>query len=182
MIYGDSTFTGRTIIWDFAKKQIDRRPFGWGYQSFWFVGPKAATIADAPGWVKYMPNAHSGYYDTMLEMGYIGFGLLLSFIVATLYQVGRLVTRDGGRAWVVLSVTLYIIMWDFLESLWMRGFEFLWVLFLILASEVARTWPAVTVKRAERAARFGSSLPVPMPRPPATRPMGRIASGRPRET
>jgi len=43
MLYGDSTFTGRTLIWDFAQFEIERRPFlGWGYQGFWLVG------ADAP--------------------------------------------------------------------------------------------------------------------------------------
>ena len=40
MLYGDSTFTGRTIIWDFAQSEIERSPLvGWGYQSFWLVGP-----------------------------------------------------------------------------------------------------------------------------------------------
>ena len=63
ILYGDSTFTGRTIIWDFANYEIARRPLlGWGYQSFWLVGPDAPSIVDAPGWVKAMPNAHNGYY------------------------------------------------------------------------------------------------------------------------
>ena len=35
MIYGDSTFTGRTIIWDFAQYEIDRRSLvGWGTNPF----------------------------------------------------------------------------------------------------------------------------------------------------
>jgi hypothetical protein len=58
------------------------RSLGWGYQSFWLVGPDAPSIVEAPGWVKLMPNAHNGYYDTMLEMGYIGYALLLTFIIA----------------------------------------------------------------------------------------------------
>ena len=31
-----------------------------------------------------MPNAHNGYYDTMLEMGYVGYALLVTFIIATI--------------------------------------------------------------------------------------------------
>lgn len=55
MLYGDSTFTGRTIIWDFANMQIAKKPLlGWGYQSFWLVGPDAPSIVEAPGWVKDM--------------------------------------------------------------------------------------------------------------------------------
>jgi len=139
MIYGDSTFTGRTLIWDFANYEIGRRPLlGWGYQSFWLVGADGPSITDAPGWIKTMPNAHNGYVDTMLEMGYVGLGLLLSFVIATLHAIRRLVDRNPGRAWLLLSLALYVIIYNFLESLWMRGFEFLWVLFVIVAAEAGR--------------------------------------------
>ncbi len=85
-----------------------------------------------------MPNAHNGYYDTTLEMGYIGYGLLVIFVIATLHAMGRVADRDPARGWLVLSLAVYIIMWNYLESLWMRGFEFLWVVFLIIAAEAAR--------------------------------------------
>jgi O-antigen ligase len=152
MLYGDSTFTGRTIIWDFAKSEIARSPlFGWGYQSFWLVGPDAPSVVDAPGWVKMMPNAHNGYYDTTLEMGYIGYCLLVIFIIATLHAIGRIADRDPARAWLTLSLALYIIMWNYLESLWMRGFEFLWVVFLIVAAEIGRYWqPLPLIRTAPR--------------------------------
>jgi O-antigen ligase len=141
ILYGDSTFTGRTLIWDFAWYEIERRRLlGWGYQSFWLVGPDAPSIVEAWGWIKDMPNAHNGYYDTMLEMGYVGLAFLVIFIIATLHAVGRVADRDPARARLVLSVALYIILYNFLESLWMRGFEFLWVAFLILAAEIARYW------------------------------------------
>ena len=143
ILYGDSTLSGRTIIWDFASWEIDRRPFlGWGYQSFWLVGPDAPSIVDAPGWVKVMPNAHNGYYDTMLEMGYVGLALLITFITATLHAIGGVADRDTARAWLVLSLALYVIMYNFLESQWMHGFEFLWVVFAIVAAEIGRYWPA----------------------------------------
>jgi len=141
MMYGDSTFTGRTIIWDFAQREIDRRPLlGWGYQSFWLVGLDGPSITDAPGFVKNMPNAHNGYYDTQLEVGYVGFTLLIAFVLSTLHAIGRVADRDPARARIVLSLALYIIIHNFLESLWMKGYEFLWVLFLLLAADIARYW------------------------------------------
>ena len=149
MLYGDSTFTGRTVIWDFAQYEIDRSPIvGWGYQSFWLVGPGAPSVTDAPGWVKMMPNAHNGYYDTMLEMGYIGLTLLLAFIIATLHAIGRVADRDPARARILLSIALFVIMYNFLESLWMRGFEFLWVVFVIVAADIGRYWQPVPLERA----------------------------------
>jgi exopolysaccharide production protein ExoQ len=159
MMYGDSTFTGRTIIWDFAQREIDQRPSGWGYQSFWLVGPGAPSIVEAPGFVKAMPNAHSGYYDTTLEMGYVGLALLIIFLIANLHGIGRMASRDPARAWLVLSLALYIILWNFLESLWMRGFEFLWVTFLIITAEIGRYWLPLPQTRGA-----GRMLPSTLPR------------------
>jgi O-antigen ligase len=87
-----------------------------------------------------MPNAHNGYYDTVLEMGYIGLVLLVVFIAATLHGIGRVVDRDLVRGWSMLSIALFVIVYNGLESTWMRGFEFLWVVFLILAAEIAKYW------------------------------------------
>lgn len=142
IFYGDSTFTGRTIIWEFANSEIARRPFlGWGYQSFWLVGPDAPSVVDAPGWVKDMPNAHNGYKDTMLELGYVGFTLLLATIIATLHAIGRVADRDMPRAWLILSLMLFIIITNGLESMWMRAYEMIWVVFLILVAEIGRQLP-----------------------------------------
>jgi exopolysaccharide production protein ExoQ len=170
MLYGDSTLTGRTIIWDFAQYEIGRRPLlGWGYRSFWLV-PDSPAITDAAGWVKTMPNAHNGYYDTMLELGYVGLALLVVFIIATLHAVGRVADRDPARAWLVLSLALFIILYNFFESLWMRGFEFLWVVFIIVAAEIGRYWRPFPLKRAayrlarRRPARLGASSGARMPR------------------
>lgn len=147
MIYGDSSFTGRTVIWEFAKYEISQKPLlGWGYQSFWLSGPTAPSILEAPGWVKEMPNAHNGYYDTLLETGYVGLGILLCFIFATLRAIGRIAKSDPIRAWSLLSLALYVIFYNFMESLWFRGFEFLWILFLLIGAEAARfaqSWDGV---------------------------------------
>src|SRR5262249_31339884 len=40
LLFHDQTFSARTLIWDFVFYEINRRPLlGWGYQSFWLVGP-----------------------------------------------------------------------------------------------------------------------------------------------
>ena len=57
--------------------------------------------------------------------------------------------RDFVRAWLILSLAFLIIITNGLESLWMRGFEFLWVIFVIIAAEAARFWrPFVPVRPA----------------------------------
>jgi O-antigen ligase len=176
MLYGDSSLTGRTVIWDFANYEIARRPLlGWGYQSFWLAGPDAPSIVDAPGWVKTMPDGHNGYVDTKLELGYVGLVFLLVFIIVTLHGVGRVADRDPARAWLVLSLALFVIVYNFLESLWMRGFEFLWVLFLIVAAEIARYWRPFPVRRVANSSRSSRpSSPAASPSPRVLRPNIRL--------
>jgi exopolysaccharide production protein ExoQ len=163
ILYHDSTLTGRTIIWNFLQYEIGRRPLlGWGYQAFWLV--PGSPSSEAPGWVKLMPNAHNGYYDTTVEMGYVGLVFLYVFIIATLHGIGRVADRDPARAWVLLSIVLFFIMWNYFESLWMRGFEFLWVVFLIVAAEIARYWRVVPLSTATYRSRS------PRPRSPGASP------------
>jgi len=138
-VYGNYNLTGRTDIWDFVNSEIARRPlFGWGYQSFWLVGPDAPSIVDAPGWIKDMPSAHNGYLDTRLDMGYIGLTLLIIFIFATLHAIGRV--RETARAWLLLALALFLILTNFLESGWMHAYDMLWLMFLIVAAEAGRHW------------------------------------------
>ena len=168
-IYGNYTFSGRTDIWDFVFSEIARRPLlGWGYQSFWLVGSDAPSVVEASGWVRLMPNAHNGYYDTMLETGYVGYALLIVFILATLHAIGRVADRDPGRAWFVLAVALYVIIYNYLESLWMKN-NVIWVVFVILAVDIGRYWQPFSLTRAaygSRSSRPGSSAPTPGPRTP----------------
>jgi O-antigen ligase len=139
MLYGNPDWSGRIYIWDFVQSEIARRPLlGWGYQSFWLVGPDAPNIVDGPGWIKLMPHAHNGYLDVRLETGVIGFALFVSFIITTLYAIGRVADRNPVRAWLMLSLALFVILDNFLETVWMRGFGLLWVVFVIVAAEAGR--------------------------------------------
>jgi O-antigen ligase len=140
-IYGNYTFSGRTLIWDFVNYELQRRPLlGWGFNSFWQVGPDGPSIVDGPGWVKRMPSGHSGYWDVMLELGYVGYPFLIIFLFATLHALRRVADRDLRRAWLLLSLALFVIMTNMIESVWMRGQDMQWVLFLVVVAEIARYW------------------------------------------
>jgi O-antigen ligase len=141
ILYSNYTFSARTLIWDFVRSEIDHRPLlGWGYQSFWQVGPGGPSIVDGWGWIRTMPHGHNGYLDTMLEMGYFGFAFLLIFIFTTLHASLRMIERDAARAWIVLSLALYEIITNFFESTWLRGDDPVWVMFVILVAEIGRYW------------------------------------------
>jgi exopolysaccharide production protein ExoQ len=138
-VYGNYTLSGRTDIWDFVNFEISRSPLiGWGYQSFWLVGPDAPSMTDASGWIRYMPSAHNGYLDTMIDTGYLGFAIFLAFILATLRVIGRSAEQQPARSWFLLSLALYVILQNFLESSWMHGMDMLWLIFLFVAAEAGR--------------------------------------------
>jgi O-antigen ligase len=140
-LYGNYTLSGRTYIWDFAKSEIARSPLvGWGYQSFWLVGPDAPSIVDAPGFIKTMPSSHNGYLDAQVDLGYVGLALLVTFIFATLHAIGRVAEREPARAWPLLTIALYVILTNFLETGWMHGADMLWIMFLIVVAEAGRNW------------------------------------------
>jgi O-antigen ligase len=140
-VFQDPTFSARTIIWDFVFDEIGRRPLlGWGYHSFWLVGPDGPSIVEGSGWVKLMPNAHNGYLDTMLELGPVGLALLVIVIMTTLHAIGRVANRDPARAWVMLSLAIFMIFHNLLESSWMHGSELGWMTFALVAAETGRCW------------------------------------------
>jgi exopolysaccharide production protein ExoQ len=140
-LYGNYTLSGRIFIWDFVRSEFERRPLlGWGFGSFWQVGPDGPSLVDNPGWIGALPSGHNGYLDMKLELGYVGYAFLIIFIVATVHALGRVAERDPTRAWLLLSLGLFIIITNTLESVWMRGAEPLWLVFLILVAEIGRYW------------------------------------------
>jgi exopolysaccharide production protein ExoQ len=105
----------------------------------------------------------------MLEMGVVGLALLVTFLIATLHAVGRVVDRDPARAWLMLALILFAILNNFLESSWMRAFDLVWVAFAIVVAEVGRCWQVFPPTRAAYGSsppRRGSAGPSPGAQPP----------------
>ncbi len=186
-IYGDRTFTARTELWDFVSAEIARKPwFGWGFQSFWLVGPEGPSRTDGFGWIRNMPTAHNGYLDILVTTGRVGFALFVPYIVLTLFAIGRLAKHDVARAWLLMCLITFIAITNFLESTWLEGQSFYWSIFVILsvdaalcARDVSGVKPVRSRARA-RAARAPSAPPRP-PQPAAAlsvRERSRLAAGR----
>jgi O-antigen ligase len=76
----DPTLTGRTDIWA-AVLTLAGNPFvGAGFQSFWLGDRLAAMWAKFP---VFMPNqAHNGYLEIYLNLGWIGLLLFLGVVIA----------------------------------------------------------------------------------------------------
>jgi hypothetical protein len=70
--------------------------------------------------------------------------------------------RAPIRAWLLLTLTLQIIITNGLESIWMRGFEMLWIVFVILVAEIGRYRKpfAATTAQAAKSLKPGRRKPV----------------------
>jgi exopolysaccharide production protein ExoQ len=139
-LYGDSTLTGRTGIWAFSNYRISQKPwFGWGFHSYFFVPNSPQN--EAPGYIREMPSSHSGYLDLKLETGRIGYWIFLVFIYSSLHLLERVRRIDPVRAWCFLSIELFALLINLLDSNWLVLDHF-WLLYLIVVAESVRySWP-----------------------------------------
>jgi exopolysaccharide production protein ExoQ len=117
----DSTFTGRTPIWDLVKAHIALHPLaGTGYGAFW-VGP--VDTSPSYEFVKrlyfYPGEAHNGYLDIVNDLGYVGLVLLGGFIVRYFVLSIRLMKVDRPQALLFLSLMLYFLLANLTESSWL---------------------------------------------------------------
>jgi exopolysaccharide production protein ExoQ len=77
----DPTLTDRTKIWAFVLSMHTNPLIGTGYQTFW-LGPRLQwfwTMAH----LGHLTEAHNGYLETYLELGLIGDGLLILFLISS---------------------------------------------------------------------------------------------------
>ena len=131
-LFNDTTFTGRTYIWEFIGKQIAQRPiFGYGFNSFWGIGYDSPSFREAPGFIVSLLQSHNGYMDVRLETGVLGFAILLVLIVVAIFQASRVMMRDPALGWMAMSLILVAVLHNLLESTFFRGFGLIWIAFLI---------------------------------------------------
>ena len=95
----DSTLTGRTDIWLGLLPDVQRAPLvGYGFGSFWT--PRRIGNHD-------IGEAHNGYIEVCLGLGFTGLFLTANFLLATTRKVARLFMEDYD--WASLGVCLLIM-------------------------------------------------------------------------
>jgi O-antigen ligase len=133
ILFNDTTFTGRTYIWDYVLNFFDQRPWlGWGYQSFWSIGADAPSLK-ADNFVSGLNQSHNGYVDILLETGIIGFVVILAFLTSLIRAIDRSWKARADVAILLLSLTLFCSIHNLLESSLTRGFAVPWIVLLLVA-------------------------------------------------
>lgn len=116
-IFGNPTLTGRTEIWHFVVGLISDRPlFGYGYEGVFSTGPDGIVARNGIGFVRIMPTSHNGYLDITVQLGIAGVALAVLYLLLAMNTVGRLVDINPPLAWLGLTLFVFVMMHNCLES------------------------------------------------------------------
>ncbi|MBE9198540.1 MULTISPECIES: O-antigen ligase [unclassified Nodularia (in: cyanobacteria)] len=113
----DLTLTGRTNMWPYIFDKIWERPWlGYGFGAFWLgLQGHSAYVWYGAGWKS--PNSHNGYFDLLLELGFVGLSIYLVGFFTSLWKglnyLRFVKTPDGF--WPVIYL-IYIVLANFTES------------------------------------------------------------------
>ena len=132
----DSTFTGRTEIWEFAVSSLALHPLlGYGFAAFWGTSSIESLIQnDQIEWTATASHSHNGYLDSALTMGYPGLALIIViFIVAPLknFSVATRLRNDEPLAILFLRIWLFGIYLSSMESFLLDRADPIWFTFLV---------------------------------------------------
>jgi len=140
----NSTLTGRTEIWAVILNFAGNPLFGTGYDSFW-LGKRLEKIWASGSYLMGINEAHNGYLETYLNLGWIGVALLVLLVVTGYRNVlaALRVNSDLGR--LRLSFLVVAVVYNFTEAAF-RTSGTVWSIFLLTIAAVPGF---VTFKRSQ---------------------------------
>lgn len=133
---GRTSLSGRKLIWQAVLSQRASSLLGAGYSSFW-MGPRVERVWKAYGGI--INEAHNGYLELYLNLGYIGVALGLLFVAAVYRNICKWFSPFSPVASLALAIwTAFLVHCtteaDFRFGLWW----FTFVLAALLVSQVDR--------------------------------------------
>lgn len=135
----DATFTGRVDLWQSASTVIGKRPWlGHGYGTGWVGGGDDATtdIAQFSEW--NAPNAHNGFLNLTLDLGFVGLVLFLVASAVALHRAIRHLRVDPSMEalWPPILLT-FVLLTNLMESLLLRYNSIDWLLYVATLLSIA---------------------------------------------
>jgi O-antigen ligase len=123
----DPTYTTRVPIWEFLVQLAVNDFVGSGYQSFW-LGDRLKSIWEFVG--RTINQAHNGYLEQYLNLGYIGVAFIVAIIVSGLIKVKKQLHVDYSAGILSLCFIVIALLYNFTEAAF-YGMNNLWMLLLL---------------------------------------------------
>ena len=128
----DPTLTGRAQIWEMLREFEANPIVGSGFMSFW-TGNRREAILQKIG--AEITQAHNGYLELYLNLGYIGVTFLGVIILSGLFKVRKQLDVSYPSAILRLCVIVTAIFYNYTEASF-YGINNMWLLFLLAVIEV----------------------------------------------
>jgi O-antigen ligase len=140
---GRSSLSGRDVIWRIVLSQQANPLLGAGYESFW-LGPRLDRIwAAGMGGIN---EAHNGYLELYLNLGYVGLFLGLLFVAAVYRNICKKLKPFSSIGSLALAIWTVFLFHNTTEADFRSGL--MWVFFVLgalAASQVDREKVSDTV-------------------------------------
>jgi exopolysaccharide production protein ExoQ len=131
----NTTLTGRTELWDDLTPMVVHPWIGTGFESF-FLGDRAKFL-----WAKYWwhPNeAHNGFFEIFLTLGWLGLGCLVILIIAGYRNVVREYRRDPALGSLRLAFLVAAIVYNMTEAAF-KVMNPVWIAFTLAVTAMPLT-------------------------------------------
>jgi O-antigen ligase len=130
----DPGLTTRKWMWQ-VLEEIETDPLlGTGYQSFW-LGKRLSIFYEKVG---VLPGqAHNGYLEQYLNLGYIGVAFIVIIMVSGLLKVRRHLNADFPPAMLRLSLIVTAALYNYTEASF-YGINVIWLLTLLGIFEISQ--------------------------------------------
>ncbi|MBD2459692.1 O-antigen ligase family protein [Oscillatoria sp. FACHB-1407] len=142
-------FNGRLPIWQLMLEKASERPWlGYGYSGFWTSDESIYILLNT--WAQEAHdeglrfNAHNGYLELFLQLGWVGLGIyLISFInlmCKTIYLVFR--TKSLEIFW-VLQLLVAMFIFNFTDSLGILATGAQWSIYISFVSSITMQYKRI---------------------------------------
>lgn len=122
------TLTDRTIIWDTVLNMGTNPWIGTGYESFW-LGSRMAHLKEIFPFT--INQAHNGYIEIFLNLGYIGL-LFLSFVIFSGFlNASKKMAENYNGSVLCLAIISVLLFYNVTEAAF-KDIHSLWNLFILM--------------------------------------------------
>ncbi|HTW23733.1 MAG TPA: O-antigen ligase family protein [Candidatus Baltobacteraceae bacterium] len=148
--------TGRTDIWAAVLPSVPNKVVGAGFESFW-LGPRVLAVYERLPRYMHVNEAHNGYIEVYLNLGWIGVGLIALILFFGYKQAVQAFRRNPPLGGLMLVYVATALLYSATEA----GFRLLdpiWI-FLLLAIVGAAGIAHGAIVRTTQTASVSNSLP-----------------------
>jgi O-antigen ligase len=143
MLGRNATFTNRTELWAVVRGLQKNAFVGTGFMSFW-SGARMATVWKALG--AGINQAHNGYLEQYLNLGYVGVAFIIAIALSALFIVLKQLKTDFPGGVLRLCLLSIALLYNYTEASF-YGINLMWMLFLVASIDLPEALAATTAER-----------------------------------